>query len=70
MEMIKTRAAVSWGANQPLSVTEVDLMPPQKRRSAGPHRRQRRLPHRSLHLVRQRSGVGVPGYLCVMKAVA
>lgn len=30
MEMIKTRAAVAWGPNQPLSVEEVDLMPPQK----------------------------------------
>jgi len=30
MEMIKTRAAVAWGPNQPLSIEEVDLMPPQK----------------------------------------
>lgn len=30
MQMIKTRAAVAWGPNQPLSVTKVDLMPPQK----------------------------------------
>ncbi|WP_373279528.1 S-(hydroxymethyl)glutathione dehydrogenase/class III alcohol dehydrogenase [Chitiniphilus eburneus] len=28
--MIKTRAAVAWGPNQPLSVEEVDLMPPQR----------------------------------------
>ncbi|WP_346432434.1 S-(hydroxymethyl)glutathione dehydrogenase/class III alcohol dehydrogenase [Crenobacter oryzisoli] len=27
--MIKTRAAVAWGPNQPLSIEEVDLMPPQ-----------------------------------------
>ncbi|CNJ36718.1 alcohol dehydrogenase [Yersinia enterocolitica] len=25
MEMIKTRAAVAWGPNQPLSVEEVDF---------------------------------------------
>ncbi|KAA0876436.1 S-(hydroxymethyl)glutathione dehydrogenase/class III alcohol dehydrogenase [Nitrincola tapanii] len=30
MEMIKTRAAVAWGPGQPLSIEEVDLMPPQK----------------------------------------
>ncbi|TJZ76216.1 S-(hydroxymethyl)glutathione dehydrogenase/class III alcohol dehydrogenase [Chitiniphilus eburneus] len=30
MNMIKTRAAVAWGPNQPLSVEEVDLMPPQR----------------------------------------
>ncbi|HAT4518348.1 TPA: S-(hydroxymethyl)glutathione dehydrogenase, partial [Serratia marcescens] len=30
MEMIKTRAAVAWGPNQPLKIEEVDLMPPQK----------------------------------------
>lgn len=30
MVMIKTRAAVAWGPNQPLSIEEVDLMPPQK----------------------------------------
>jgi len=30
MQMIKTRAAVAWGPNQPLSIEEVDLMPPQK----------------------------------------
>ena len=29
-KMIKTRAAVAWGPNQPLSIEEVDLMPPQK----------------------------------------
>jgi len=29
-KMIKTRAAVAWGPGQPLSVEEVDLMPPQK----------------------------------------
>ncbi|MDN0075641.1 S-(hydroxymethyl)glutathione dehydrogenase/class III alcohol dehydrogenase [Crenobacter sp. SG2303] len=29
MNMIKTRAAVAWGPNQPLSIEEVDLMPPQ-----------------------------------------
>jgi S-(hydroxymethyl)glutathione dehydrogenase/alcohol dehydrogenase len=29
MQMIKTRAAVAWGPNQPLSIEEVDLMPPQ-----------------------------------------
>jgi len=29
MDMIKTRAAVAWGPNQPLSIEEVDLMPPQ-----------------------------------------
>ncbi len=30
MQMIKTRAAVAWAPNQPLSIEEVDLMPPQK----------------------------------------
>ena len=30
MEMIKTRAAVAWEAGKPLSIEEVDLMPPQK----------------------------------------
>ncbi|GLR14239.1 S-(hydroxymethyl)glutathione dehydrogenase [Chitinimonas prasina] len=30
MKMIKTRAAVAWAPNQPLSIEEVDLMPPQK----------------------------------------
>lgn len=30
MQMIKTRAAIARGPNQPLSVEEVDLMPPQK----------------------------------------
>lgn len=30
MKMIKTRAAVAWGPGQPLSIEEVDLMPPQK----------------------------------------
>ena len=30
MDMIKTRAAVAWGPGQPLSIEEVDLMPPQK----------------------------------------
>ncbi|WP_181486613.1 alcohol dehydrogenase catalytic domain-containing protein, partial [Lonsdalea populi] len=30
MQTIKTRAAVAWGPNQPLSIEEVDLMPPQK----------------------------------------
>ena len=29
-KMIKTRAAVAWGPGQPLSVEEIDLMPPQK----------------------------------------
>lgn len=29
MDMIKTRAAVAWAPNQPLSIEEVDLMPPQ-----------------------------------------
>ena len=29
MNFIKTRAAVAWAANQPLSIEEVDLMPPQ-----------------------------------------
>jgi S-(hydroxymethyl)glutathione dehydrogenase/alcohol dehydrogenase len=29
-KMIKTRAAVAWGPGQPLSVEEVDLMPPQE----------------------------------------
>ena len=28
--MIKTKAAVAWRANQPLSIETVDLMPPQK----------------------------------------
>ncbi|WP_281424476.1 S-(hydroxymethyl)glutathione dehydrogenase/class III alcohol dehydrogenase [Paludibacterium yongneupense] len=28
--MIKTRAAVAWGPNQPLSIEDVDLMPPQR----------------------------------------
>ena len=30
MNMIKTRAAVAWEAGKPLSIEEVDLMPPQK----------------------------------------
>lgn len=30
MKMLKTRAAVAWGPNQPLTIEEVDLMPPQK----------------------------------------
>lgn len=30
MEMIKTRAAVAWGPGQPLSIEEVDLLPPRK----------------------------------------
>lgn len=30
MQMLKTRAAVAWGPNQPLSIEEVDLMPPQQ----------------------------------------
>jgi len=30
MKMIKTRAAVAWGPNQPLSIEEVDLMPPHR----------------------------------------
>lgn len=30
METIKTRAAVAWAAGEPLSVEEVELMPPQK----------------------------------------
>ena len=30
MQMIKTRAAVAWGPGLPLSIEEVDLMPPQK----------------------------------------
>ncbi len=30
MQMIKTRAAVAWGPGQPLSIEEVDLMPPQQ----------------------------------------
>lgn len=30
MEMIKTRAAVAWAPGQPLSIEQVDLMPPQK----------------------------------------
>ena len=30
MQMIKTRAAVAWAAGEPLSIEEVDLMPPQK----------------------------------------
>ena len=30
MNMIKTRAAVAWGPGQPLSIEEIDLMPPQK----------------------------------------
>ena len=29
MNFIKTRAAVAWAPNQPLTVEEVDLMPPQ-----------------------------------------
>ena len=29
-KIIKTRAAVAWGPGQPLSIEEVDLMPPQK----------------------------------------
>ncbi|UAA37555.1 S-(hydroxymethyl)glutathione dehydrogenase/class III alcohol dehydrogenase [Paraneptunicella aestuarii] len=29
-EFIKSRAAVAWGAGQPLSIEEVDVMPPQK----------------------------------------
>src|SRR5690554_5386483 len=30
MEMIKTRAAVAWAPGEPLTIEEVDLMPPQK----------------------------------------
>ncbi len=30
LQTIKTRAAVAWGPGQPLSIEEVDLMPPQK----------------------------------------
>ncbi|MEN9657077.1 MAG: hypothetical protein RL571_542 [Pseudomonadota bacterium] len=30
MKMLKTRAAVAWGPNQPLVIEELDLMPPQK----------------------------------------
>lgn len=30
MNFIKTRAAIAWKPNQPLSIEEVDLMPPQK----------------------------------------
>lgn len=30
MQMIKTRAAVAWAANQPLTIEEVDLMPPNR----------------------------------------
>ena len=30
MGMIKTKAAVAWAANQPLSIETIDLMPPQK----------------------------------------
>ncbi|MEH6713827.1 MAG: S-(hydroxymethyl)glutathione dehydrogenase/class III alcohol dehydrogenase, partial [Paraglaciecola polaris] len=30
MQSIKTRAAVAWAAGEPLSIEEVDLMPPQK----------------------------------------
>lgn len=30
MEMIKTRAAVAWAPGRPLSIEQVDLMPPQK----------------------------------------
>lgn len=30
LQSIKTRAAVAWGPGQPLSIEEVDLMPPQK----------------------------------------
>ncbi len=30
MDMIKTRAAVAWAAGEPLSIEEVDLMPPQQ----------------------------------------
>ena len=29
-KMIKSRAAVAWGPNQPLTIEEVDVMPPQK----------------------------------------
>ncbi|RVU31620.1 S-(hydroxymethyl)glutathione dehydrogenase/class III alcohol dehydrogenase [Neptunomonas marina] len=29
-EVIKSRAAIAWGPNQPLSIEEVDVMPPQK----------------------------------------
>ena len=29
-KMIKSRAAIAWGPNQPLSIEEVDVMPPQK----------------------------------------
>ncbi len=28
--MIKSRAAIAWGPQQPLSIEEVDVMPPQK----------------------------------------
>ena len=50
MQMIKTRAAVAWGPNQPLSIEEVDLMPPQKGEVLV-----------RLHAVRQRSGRCFPG---------
>lgn len=30
MEVIRTRAAVAWGPNQPLCIEEIDLMPPRK----------------------------------------
>ena len=30
MQSIKTRAAVAWAAGEPLTIEEVDLMPPQK----------------------------------------
>ena len=29
-QMIKSKAAIAWGPNQPLSIEEVDVMPPQK----------------------------------------
>ena len=29
-KMIKSKAAIAWGPNQPLSIEEVDVMPPQK----------------------------------------
>ena len=30
MKMIKTRAAVAWAPDQPLSIEQVDLIPPQR----------------------------------------
>ena len=29
-QIIKSKAAIAWGPNQPLSIVEIDVMPPQR----------------------------------------